>query len=155
VQFGATSAVGFGSQSFTEATSNVAPVAAESLVTNVSVCAVFIGPDEVSFSAVGPGITVGVMVADVVCGVVPVSETWYLTGIETVPVKLGIGSKVTTPVVGLTVYVPSAVVSVVSAQFGDTWAGLVVGSQSFTVAGFSGSPAGFVGTVSLTRTLIT
>ena len=76
MQFGATSAVGFGSQSFTDATSNAAPDAAESLVTKVLVCAVFIGPEDVSLKAVGPGITVGVIVADVVCGVVPVSETW-------------------------------------------------------------------------------
>ena len=103
MQLGATSAGAFGSQSFTDATSSAAPDAAESLVTRVLVCAVFIGPDEVSFSAVGPGITVGVIVAEVTCGVEPVSETWYRTGTETVPVKLGIGSNVTTPVVGFTV----------------------------------------------------
>jgi hypothetical protein len=61
VQSGATSAVGFGSQSFTDATFNgVAPQAAESFATNDLVCAVFIGPEDVSFSAVGLAITVGV-----------------------------------------------------------------------------------------------
>jgi hypothetical protein len=73
VQFGATSAVTGGvavglavAQSFTDAALSVAPDAAESLVTKVLVCAVFIGPEDVSLNAVGPGITVGVISAEVI-----------------------------------------------------------------------------------------